>query len=69
MYRPSYFHGGYAVHGITAVPAYPKPRTLTTRACSVMYPAQNSIHGSGGGTAIAGAITRGPVVTAMSARG
>jgi hypothetical protein len=35
----------------------PKPRTLTTRACSVMYPAQNSIRGSGGSTAMAGAIT------------
>ena len=42
---------------------------LTTRACSVMYPAQNSIRGSGGSTAIPGPITRGPLVTAMSARG
>jgi lipoprotein-anchoring transpeptidase ErfK/SrfK len=23
MYRPNYFHGGYAVHGMTSVPAYP----------------------------------------------
>jgi peptidoglycan hydrolase-like protein with peptidoglycan-binding domain len=23
MYRPNYFHGGYALHGMTAVPAYP----------------------------------------------
>ena len=23
MYRPVYFHGGYAVHGMTSVPAYP----------------------------------------------
>jgi lipoprotein-anchoring transpeptidase ErfK/SrfK len=23
MYRPDYFHGGYAVHGMTSVPAYP----------------------------------------------
>ena len=23
MYRPNYFYGGYAVHGITSVPAYP----------------------------------------------
>jgi lipoprotein-anchoring transpeptidase ErfK/SrfK len=23
LYRPNYFHGGYAVHGMTSVPAYP----------------------------------------------
>jgi len=23
MYRPNYFHGGYALHGMTSVPAYP----------------------------------------------
>ena len=23
MYRPNYFDGGYAVHGMTSVPAYP----------------------------------------------
>src|SRR5690242_21634742 len=23
MYRPDYFHGGYALHGMTLVPAYP----------------------------------------------
>ncbi len=23
MYRPNYFYGGYAVHGMTSVPAYP----------------------------------------------
>lgn len=23
MYRPNYFHGGYALHGMTSVPSYP----------------------------------------------
>ena len=23
LYRPNYFYGGYAVHGMTSVPAYP----------------------------------------------
>ena len=23
MYRPNYFYGGYALHGMTSVPAYP----------------------------------------------
>jgi lipoprotein-anchoring transpeptidase ErfK/SrfK len=23
MYRPNYFYAGYAVHGMTSVPAYP----------------------------------------------
>ena len=47
----------------------PNPATLTTRACSVMYPSQNSIRGSDGSTARPGPITVGPAVTATSAVG
>jgi hypothetical protein len=42
---------------------------LTTSTCSVTYPIQNSIRGSGGSTAIPGPISLGPEVTITSARG
>ena len=46
----------------------PKPRTLITSACSAIGPSQNIMRGSGGSTAIPGAMTRGAVVGCTSAR-
>ena len=41
MYRPNYFHGGYAVHGMTSVPAYPASHgcvRMTVPAMDRMWP-------------------------------
>ena len=32
MYRPNYFYRGYAVHGMTSVPAYPASCAWTASA-------------------------------------
>ena len=40
MYRPNYFYGGYALHGMTAVPAYPASHgcvRMTLRAMDRMW--------------------------------
>ena len=41
MYRPNYFYGGYAVHGMTSVPAYP-----ASHGCVRMMVSERP-HGSG----------------------
>jgi lipoprotein-anchoring transpeptidase ErfK/SrfK len=42
MYKPNYFHGGYAVHGSTSVPPYPASHgcvRVTTQAMDRLWPA------------------------------
>jgi N-acetylmuramoyl-L-alanine amidase len=41
MHRPSYFYGGYAVHGMTSVPAHPASHgcvRMTVPAMNRMWP-------------------------------
>jgi len=44
LYRPKYFNGGIAVHGLASVPAYPASHGC----CRVSLPAMDNLWGAGG---------------------